>query len=254
MSIPSHWSAKIKDPLACGDGRSPAQVLRGRLGGRPVYLKTIGAKYAGTTYSVIREAKVMQWLQGKLIVPQVFDWGTIDSQEYLVMSELTGRHIDDFQGSAEAYVGHLAKSVQAFQAVPIVDCPFDSGIALRLKELEYLLANNLADTDQANWEKSTHFSSPAALFDWLVGNAPTEELVFSHGDVSANIFVSGSGYCFYDLARAGVADKWLDIAFCVRDIRDIDRSGKYEKLLFQLLGVEPDYKKIDYFILLDELF
>lgn len=253
MLVPGRWVAEIKE-LQASDGQSPAQVQRGRLNGRPVYLKTIGAEYADTTYSVIREAKAMEWLQGKLIVPRVLDWGQFADREYLIMSELTGSHIDDFQGSPDAYVSHLAKSIKTLQATPIAGCPFDATVSQRLQELHYLLANNLADTNQANWEESTHFSSPTALYDWLVANAPAEELVFSHGDISANIFVKGADYCFYDLARAGVADKWLDIAFCVRDIRDIDENGKYERLLFQLLDVEPDYQKIDYFILLDEMF
>lgn len=59
---------------------------------------------------------------------------------------------------------------------------------------------------------------------------------------------------FIDLGRSGKADKWYDIAFCVRSIRDNYREEKYVKLFFDLLGIEPDWEKIKYYILLDELF
>ena len=58
---------------------------------------------------------------------------------------------------------------------------------------------------------------------------------------------------FIDLGRAGKADKWYDIAFCVREIRDF-KEEKYIDEFFALLEIEPDWDKISYFILLDELF
>lgn len=88
---------------------------------------------------------------------------------------------------------------------------------VRLRELKYLLDNGLADVNVSHWQESTD------LF-------------------------------FYDLARCGIADKWLDIAFCVRDIREYYPNSEYERMFFEMLGVEPDYEKIEYYILLDEMF
>ena len=59
---------------------------------------------------------------------------------------------------------------------------------------------------------------------------------------------------FIDLGRSGKADKWYDIAFCVRSIRSDVGEEKYVKLFFDLLDIEPDLEKIKYYILLDELF
>ena len=76
----------------------------------------------------------------------------------------------------------------------------------------------------------------------------------SHGDIGANFFIADNEIYFYDLARCGIADKWIDIAFYFRDIRDYYPDSDYERIFFEMLGIEPDYKKINYYILLDEMF
>ena len=52
---------------------------------------------------------------------------------------------------------------------------------------------------------------------------------------------------FYDLARMGIADRWVDTAFAVRDIRK--ECPDYEQRFFDKLGVEPNYEKINYYII-----
>ena len=68
---------------------------------------------------------------------------------------------------------------------------------------------------------------------------------------------------YIDLGRTGIADKWCDIALCYRDLSN-DFGGLYyggrahegydDMLLFRELCLEPDWEKIRYYILLDELF
>ena len=67
---------------------------------------------------------------------------------------------------------------------------------------------------------------------------------------------------FIDLGRGGIGDKWNDIALCYRSLKhnfDGTYGGKvYEDfhpdMLFEKLGLEPDWDKIKYYLLLDELF
>ncbi len=90
------------------------------------------------------------------------------------------------------------------------------------------------------------------------------EPVFSHGDFCLpNIFLEdGQVAGFIDLGDASVSDKWRDIALCYRSLKhnfDGSYGGKvYEgfnpDILFEKLGIEPDWEKIKYHILLDELF
>jgi aminoglycoside phosphotransferase len=230
---------------------SAAEVAACRADNKHVFIKSIDVKYAHTTYSVKREQQVVRWLRGRLNVPEIYDFGVEQNREYMIMSRLEGIHIDDFQNNPPAYVAHMANAIKLVQSVDISDCAFDSRIATRLSELKWLIDNNLASLD--DWEDTTRFSDPYALYQWLCDHKPSEALTFSHGDITANFFVHGFDYFFYDWGRAGVADKWMDIAFCVKTIREFEDKG-YEDRFFERLNIEPDYEKIDYFILLDEMF
>ena len=265
---------QITEKTKCTEGMSPAEVYKCRLGDQTCYLKTIDSIFSPTTYSVAREAQVMNWLKGKLHVPKVLESGLMTengeragnaeperkeaqncdspNREYLLMSELKGRHIDDFADEPLCYVTYLAKAIRELQSVDISDCPFNADVDMRLKELDYLLENGLADTDASHWEETTKFKDPKELRKWLYDHKPQEEFVFTHGDVSANMMICEDEVYFYDLARCGIADKWMDIAFCVRDIRDY--CPDLEETFFRILGMKPDYEKIEYYILLDELF
>jgi kanamycin kinase/aminoglycoside 3'-phosphotransferase-3 len=65
-----------------------------------------------------------------------------------------------------------------------------------------------------------------------------------------------------DLGDAGIADRWRDIALCWRSLRR-NFDGSYggmvypdfnPDLLLEKLGIPVDREKLQYYILLDELF
>ena len=234
-------------------GMSAAEVYKCMIEEQVVYLKKIDEKYAKTTYSVKREAEVMLWLADKLNVPKVIEYGQKENTEYLIMSELKGKSIDDFLEDSTRYIKYLVNAIKLLHSVDISNCPFSSRVDMRLEELDYLLKNNLADTDISNWEDSTEFTDPQELYKWLCDNKPQEELVFSHGDIS-NLMIQKDEIFFFDLARCGIADKWLDISMCVREIRNYYHNPDFEELFFEMLGMEPDHEKINYYLLLDEMF
>lgn len=95
-------------------------------------------------------------------------------------------------------------------------------------------------------------------------NRPDEDLVFSHGYFCLpNIFLKDDKVSgFIDLGNMGIADRYQDIALCYRSLNN-NLAGAYggkvygkidDNLLFDCLGITPDYEKIRYYILLDELF
>ena len=65
-----------------------------------------------------------------------------------------------------------------------------------------------------------------------------------------------------ELGSTGVGDKWNDIALCYLILKhnfDGTYGGKIypdfdPDMLFVALGIEPNWEKINFFILLDELF
>ena len=98
----------------------------------------------------------------------------------------------------------------------------------------------------------------------MIDNRPQEEPVLSHGDFCLpNIFFSKNKVSgFIDLGKMCVADKYQDIALCYRSLTnnlDGGYGGKVRKKhdvnkFFNKLGIVPDWDKIRYYILLDELF
>lgn len=75
-------------------------------------------------------------------------------------------------------------------------------------------------------------------------------------------FEAGRLTGFIDLGDCGVSDKWRDIALCHWSLRH-NFSGKYAAcpvedfdpdLLFEKLGLSPNWEKLRYYVLLDELF
>lgn len=241
-------------------GMSPARVYR-LIGRREnLYLKVSDTQYRGTTYDVEREKDLLLWLRGKLPVPEVLHFEQYQNASFLLMREvpgLVGSAYAQEQRDPQKMTRIYAEGIRLLQSVDISDCPFSSDIDFRLSELNYLLENNLADTDLENWEADTPFSDPHELYAFLKSHKPTQEWTFSHGDFGdSNIFITDDRISgFIDLGRSGKADKWCDIAFCVRSIQhDMDNPQAHLDLLFSLLQIEPDWEKIRYHILLDELF
>ena len=185
------------------------------------------------------------------------------------MSRLVGEMAcsDNSMQYVEDTVKALANGLKRLWQTDIANCPCSNGISEKLKQAKYNMENNLVNTDAFNPETfgSEGFKHIADLYDYLDRNRPNEDLVFSHGDFCLpNVFVSGSDVTgFLDWGNGGAADRWQDIALCVRSLRhnyvEYAKYGeeayqKVKKQLFQELGMKPDEEKIRYFILLDELF
>ena len=122
---------------------------------------------------------------------------------------------------------------------------------------------HLVNTDDPEIFGDDGFYSPTKLLNWLRENRPEPEPALSHGDFCLpNVFFEdGKVSGFIDLGDAGIADRWYDIALGYRSLKH-NADGTYGKYyegvkpdeLFVKLGIEPDWEKIRYYILLDELF
>ena len=214
------------------------------------------------------EYRMMLWLQKKLPVPQVLAYEIVDQESYLLMSKCSGKMTceEEYMRSPEAQVKVLAEGLKKLWQVDIADCPGDWNLQNKLAAAREQVEMGLVDMD--NVEPDTFgekgFRSPEDLLQWLYDHQPKEELVLSHGDYCLpNIFGEGNGVSGYiDLGRTGIADKWCDIALCYRSLSH-NYTGRYhghaypaydDMLLFRELGIEPDWEKIRYYILLDEFF
>jgi kanamycin kinase len=142
------------------------------------------------------------------------------------------------------------QALRQMQAIDISGCPFDSSAEVRLRELEFLISQGLIDEDY-DFDAWPGLHTPQDLLAHLRTALPQEDLVFSHGDLGdSNIFVGDNDELwFIDLGRGGKADRWLDIAFAHRNLRE-DVS---EDIAARLLAKDAPAKR-QFFEQLDELF
>ena len=204
-----------------------------------------------------REYKILFWLKDKLPVPEILYFDSYNGFDYLLMTEIDGEMLcsDNSLSKPEETVKLLADGIKMLSSIPIDECPFDNSLEIKLKDALYNIENNLVDI--SNWEKNNNFSTPKKLLDYLKNNKPRTYMpVFTHGDYCLpNIFCKGDKISgFIDLGRGGISDIYQDIAICVRSLRHNFRTDNYIELLFKYLDMEPDWERIDYYILLDELF
>lgn len=214
------------------------------------------------------EYLMMKWLKGKLLVPEVIAYEKSCDKSYLLMSRINGVMAcdDHYMNTPELLVELLSNAMHMLWEVDIAACPGKINLDKKLEMAAYNVEHDLVDLDnvQPDTFGEGGFKNPKELLNWLIKNRPQEELVLSHGDFCLpNIFFTEDKLSgFIDLGKMCVADKYQDIALCYRSLTN-NLNGSYggavrRKLdvdnFFDKLGIAPDWDKIRYYILLDELF
>lgn len=212
--------------------------------------------------------RVMRWLENRLPVPKVLCYECDGERQYLLMSRMPGKMACDayFLERPRELAERLAEAIRMLWRVDTTDCPRIRDLDAELEEARKRVENDMVDVK--NVEPATFgpggFKDPEHLLCWLENNRPSYEPVLSHGDLCLpNIFIDrGRISGFIDLGDMGIGDKWRDVALCWRSLRR-NAEGAYggrmypgvrAEVLFDALGVAPDFDKIRYYLLLDELF
>ena len=242
-------------------GYSGARVFRlTRAGQLPCYLKMVPMGPLRRELRAEREALV--WLRGRLPVPVALAYAE-DAEDagftYLLLSEVAGIMSCDavFADDIPAIARLLGAGLRQIHALAYSSCALDQ----RLERKLALAAENIAAglVDEADMDEHEWTGNPHGLLRWLSEHRPaTEDLVFTHGDYCLpNVLINAerigiSGYI--DLGRAGIADRYQDLALAARSLTYNFGPG-WEPLLWEAYGLGAvDSAKLDYYILLDELF
>lgn len=232
------------------EGMSKAKVIKCFDMDKSYYLKI-----EKVNDEVIREYEMYQWLYGKLSVPKVIYRVIEDDISYMLIENAKGQMLEDeaYRKTPERLVHLAAIGIKKLQSVDITECNFNSRIEGKLEKAKYRIDHNLIGRVDRN-KYTEGLETSRDVFNYLLRNKPVEQLVFTHGDYCFNnYFTDGKDITsFIDLGRAGVGDLYQDIALCVRELMDFD--SRYTDMLFEELEIKPDYAKIKYYILLDELF
>jgi len=219
------------------------------------YLKIL----APTPFSSLQPEKdVMEWLKGRLPAPEVYYYADTGRLQFLLMSEIPGRHAADgrYMEDPVKTVYLLAGALQMLHSLDIRACPFDRRLDCRLREAERRVVEGISCPAGAKPEDRLR-KAEIILKEVKRRRPKEEELVFTHGDYCLpNILIHcGKLSGFIDLGRAGVADRYQDLALASRSLLYNLGDKKYPELFFDAYGVDrPDREKIEYYCLLDDLF
>lgn len=261
LHVPSKIKSFIdKKPFTVDDiGMSGNQVL---------IFEEMVLKIEDSSNAMQKQVEMMQWLEGKIPVPQVLAYEVENEKSYLLMSRMGGEMSCDtyYLEHPQILLEALACGLKMLWEVDVRDCPCTRDLDVVLQEARMQVENHLVDLENVEPETFGEggFENPEHLLEWLENHRPSFEPVLSHGDFCLpNIFLeNGQIAGFIDLGKTGVGDKWNDIALCYRSLKhnfDGTYGGEvYEDfnpdMLFEKLGIEPDWEKIKYYLLLDELF
>jgi kanamycin kinase/aminoglycoside 3'-phosphotransferase-3 len=199
----------------------------------------------------------LSWLQGRLPVPETIEWFQNDEFDYLLVTGLDGKMLcdDEYLRNPELAVSLLAEGINMIRSLDIGGCPIHNGTDKKLKDAQKNIERGSVDMD--DWEDDNSFSSPEELLQHLRSNIPRNmETAFTHGDYCLPNILAKDGKItgFIDSGRAGVADPWQDVALCIRSLWYNFGTVRFDKPLLEKTGIPMNRGKLEYHILLDELF
>ena len=214
------------------------------------------------------EYALLQFFSQCDLSPKVIAHEVADGVDFLLMEKCRGVMLCDNQllGNCSKLMEIASDVLHALWSIDYLSCPVNATLENKLKAAEQNVARGLIDlnnVDPSTFGEHGRFANPEHLLKWLIDNKPSEELAVTHGDFCLpNVLFDGRRARVIDVGRGGVADKYQDVALLYRSLRDNlrgDYGGEYfceldVEAFFSALGVTPDWDKIDYYILLDELF
>ncbi|MFC0472225.1 APH(3') family aminoglycoside O-phosphotransferase [Halalkalibacter kiskunsagensis] len=207
--------------------------------------------------NLYHEKEKIEWLQGKLSVPEVLYYDKDEVNEYLLVTEIKGINASDksYEANIHLLMELLALGLKTLHRLSIENCPFNQKLDIKIEEAKRRVENGLVDEE--DFDEIRIGLKARDLYKELILNKPqNEDLVFTHGDYCLpNIIIDqGKVSGFIDLGRAGVSDRYQDLALAIRSIT-YNFGEEYIPFFLKEYGYkELDETKISYYQLMDEFF
>lgn len=272
-ALAAHLKGRKLEPVVRGEsGSDVVHVTGGVRAG--AYLKTATSWRRA---ELRHEHGVLRWLDGRAGAPRVLHFEETHGSTYLLLSEVHGRAAVELASELDAttLVRELARALKKVHALPAADCPFERRVADMVHEAWRRARAGLVDLDDL--EPRYRGWSADQLLRELEATAPAQEdLVVVHGDFSlpnivlrerrsrrggreAGAASTASPGSFrvsglVDWGRAGVADRYQDLALLLRSFEG-SAGDDLPEVLEQAYGLDRlDAGKIAFYQLLDEFF
>ena len=216
-------------------------------------------KIAATPHDLRPERDRLQWLAGRLPVPQLLYFGADGIHQFMLISEVAGlpAHDEHFHYRPRRIVTLLAESLKLIHAVDVTTCPFDQRVDVLLAAAhQRLIENRVAEE---NFDPARQGRPASDLYAELLATRPAGTTsVFAHGDYCLpNVLIDPDRLTltgFIDWGGAGISDRYLDLALAARSIT-YNLGGDWVAPFFAAYGLaEIDHARIGFFQTLDEFF
>jgi aminoglycoside phosphotransferase len=202
------------------------------------------------------EAARIEWLAGRLPVPQVIALVPDPARDaaWLVTSLLGGSPASDVHHRVDGVglAGTFAAGLRAVHALDPFECPFDARLGARRDRARRRVAAGLVDSRRFD-EAYRRYDADRLLRLWEQSSPGDEDLVVTHGDYTLeHVLVDGGavrGYVDWD--RCGVADRYVDLALAARSLAAAV-GPELVVTFFEHYGIDhPSLAKIDFYVLAD---
>ncbi|WP_298090928.1 APH(3')-I family aminoglycoside O-phosphotransferase [uncultured Sphingomonas sp.] len=238
-------------------GESGAAVYRlhGKAGAPDLFLKHGRGVIAD---DLTDEAVRLRWLAGHMPVPAIVQFVRTADEAWLLMTAISGRtayqYLEACSGDPFAVVGTLATFLRRLHAIPVPECSFVNDHPRRLLQARQridrgLVAEDEFDDEREGWSAEQVWQAMHRLMPF------TSDPVVTHGDFSLDniILKDGQVVGLIDAGRAGIADRYQDLAILWNCLGEFDEELRRHFLSHYGI-VDPDEKKLQFHLMLDELF
>ena len=218
-----------------------------------LFLKIASHDFSG---ALRREKQRLDWLKTRLPVPEALMFAEDEARGYLLISAIAGvPAIDDsLKNDVPRVVEELVAGLKTIHALPVENCPFRAPLEEKIETARERMIKK--EVDEEDFDEERLGRTAEDVFREMLAAVPeNSDPVFTHGDfcVPNVILKDGRLSGFVDLAEAGVADRYQDLALLSRSVRH-NFGSNYENLVFEYYGIAPDREKINFYRLLDEFF
>ena len=197
------------------------------------------------------ESMKLDYLQGKLSVPEKVFYEKYNGKSYILTKEVKGEMLcsEHFKQNPELGINVIIEAFNEIYNIDYSDCTFDETIDSMIKEIESRFSS--IKNEDIKKEILDRFHTKEAILKYLKGNKPKQIIGFIHGDMSLpNIFAVNDHFSgLIDVGWCGIGDIYFDLVVCEMSI-ERNYGKEYIQMFYDKLGIEKDEFKSDYYRIL----
>jgi aminoglycoside 3'-phosphotransferase-1 len=221
----------------------------------PIYGKSGRGRVAD---DITAEFVRLRWLARRVPCPAVQGFACAGDAATLLTTAMPGVTAWELLTARPELTGPVATAIgeflRAMHALPVDDCPFDAGLAVRIAAARELVERGLVD--ESDFAEAHAGWSARQVLDEVEGALPlATERVVTHGDFSlGNIMMDETTVTgIIDVGRVGVADPYQDLAILHDSLGEFGPAA--QDAMWRAYSVPaPDPVRLRVHLQLDELF